>query len=103
MVQTKAKKMNGGNSQFFDVNLTNVAFKKNDNGWNECGQTGVCCSIGQDNKIVCCGSCNPIPDNCKGCGLKNPFNTPLTMALPENEPTLNELFRNYNTLTVKLK
>ncbi|MBK6274755.1 MAG: hypothetical protein IPF58_08675 [Saprospirales bacterium] len=98
-----SKKMNGGNSQFFDVNLTNVAFKKNDNGWNECGQTGVCCSIGQDNKIVCCGSCNPIPDNCKGCGLKNPFNTPLIMALPENEPTLNELFRNYNTLTVKLK
>ncbi|HUM51853.1 MAG TPA: hypothetical protein PK431_08555, partial [Chitinophagales bacterium] len=58
-----SKKMNGGNNQLFDVNLTGTVFKKNDNGWTECGQTGVCCSIGQDNKIVCCGSCNPIPDN----------------------------------------
>jgi hypothetical protein len=98
-----SKKLNGGNNQLFDVNLTGTVFKKNDNGWNECGQTGVCCSIGQDNKISCCGSCNPIPDNCSSCGLKNPFNTPLTMSNPESEPTLNELFRNYNTLTVKLK
>ncbi|MBK9329739.1 MAG: hypothetical protein IPM95_10605 [Sphingobacteriales bacterium] len=68
--ESASKKMNGGNNRIFDINVTNIAAKKNDNGWNECAQTGVCCSIDQENKIVCCGSCDPIPDNCKGCGLK---------------------------------
>ncbi|MFN8282120.1 MAG: hypothetical protein U0U67_02845 [Chitinophagales bacterium] len=99
-----SKKMNGGNNRIFDINVTNIAARKNDNGWEVCGQTGVCCGIGQDNKIVCCGTCNPIPDNCKACMLKAPpFSTPLTMEAPEDVPPLNDFFRNYTTLTIKLK
>ncbi len=101
-----AKKMNGGNNRLFDINVTGIAAKKNENGWEVCGQTGVCCGIGQDNKIVCCGTCNPIPDNCSLCKLKQPeppSGTTLTMENPDDVPTLNELFRNYETLTIKLK
>lgn len=101
-----SKKMNGGNNRVFGINVTNIAAKKNDNGWEVCGQTGVCCGIGQDNKIVCCGTCNPIPDNCKACMLKAPefpSGSTLTMENPDDVPPLNDFFRNYNTLTIKLK
>lgn len=101
-----SKKLNGGNNHLFDINLTNIAAKKNDNGWEECGQTGVCCGYGQDNKIICCGTCNPVPDNCSLCNTKVPkfpSGSLLTLENPDDVPPLNELFRNYNTLTVKLK
>lgn len=100
------KKLNGGNNRLFDINLTNIAAKKNDNGWEVCGQTGVCCGYGQDNKIICCGTCNPVPDNCALCKTKMPefpSGATLTLENPDDVPPLNDIFRNYNTLSVKLK
>lgn len=102
-----SKKMVGTGRQTFDVSLTNITAMIDPGGGQNNGCVGVGCCKLSPSRIICCGECNH-PSACEGCGLMEPYtvsgiNTTLEINNPDDVPVLNDIFRNYNTLTVKLK
>lgn len=104
-----SKKVVGSDHQVFDIALTNIVLSQL-NESSGCLYAGCCKLSPPPYSVYCCGACNH-PSACPSCGLMEPVTYPfpagsgsnLTFSNPDDVPTLNDFFRNYNTLTVKLK